>query len=464
MHDDPNDTSPSSPDDAPRLIVTPLRSALIAGHDNQLQVLVRLQAPDNAPPGAPARSPLNLALVIDRSGSMAGKPLHEAIACARFVVDRLDARDRVALVSFDHRVQLLAPALAASDRAALHAALDGVFEGGNTNLHGGWREGAGQLAELAGAQSLSRAILLSDGNANAGLTDPGEIASQCEAFAAAGVTTSTYGLGRQFNEELMVAMARAGGGNSYYGDTADDLFEPFDQEFSLLSSLWARAPRLVVQAAPGVQVAMLNGYAGVASEAGAAWRLPDVAYGSEAWALLRLTVSRDALGAADPVPLLSVRAAGSGMDGASIDLGPVALALPALPADAWAAVAEDELVSRRAAELDAAALLRSARNEASHGNWVAVDSLVGDAKARFAGNPWVAEILRSLEALAASQDRETFMKEALYSSARMSARLAQKLELAAMDESDKAAYLRRKKAQGKAEFVRRGPGEDDAPK
>ncbi len=96
---------------------------------------------------------------------------------------------------------------------------------------------------LSARRRARRVILLSDGNANEGLTDPGEIASQCEAFAAAGVSTSTYGFGRHFNEELMVAMARAGGGNSYYGDTADDLFEPFDQEFSLLSSLWARAPR-----------------------------------------------------------------------------------------------------------------------------------------------------------------------------------------------------------------------------
>jgi Ca-activated chloride channel family protein len=91
---------------------------------------------------------------------------------------------------------------------------------------------------------LKRVILLSDGQANEGLTDAAAIAAQCAEWAARGVTTSTYGLGNSFNEELMVAMARAGGGNHYYGDTAEDLMDPFQQELELLGNLCLRDLRL----------------------------------------------------------------------------------------------------------------------------------------------------------------------------------------------------------------------------
>jgi Ca-activated chloride channel family protein len=138
------------------------------------------------------------------------------------VVGKLRPTDAVSLVQFDNRVQRLWPAVPLGDGAPLRAAIAGIHSGGNTHLHGGWREGADTLADVAGT-GLKRVILLSDGQANEGLTDAAAIAAQCAEWAARGVTTSTYGLGNSFNEELMVAMARAGGGNHYYGDTAEDL-------------------------------------------------------------------------------------------------------------------------------------------------------------------------------------------------------------------------------------------------
>ena len=93
-----------------------------------------------------------------------------------------------------------------------------------------------------------RVILLSDGCANEGVTDTAEIAAQCAAWAAEGITTSTYGLGDNFNEDLRVEMARAGGGNHDYGDTADDLMEPFQQELYLRANIALRQVGLSVQA------------------------------------------------------------------------------------------------------------------------------------------------------------------------------------------------------------------------
>ncbi len=102
-------------------------------------------------------------------------------------------------MSFDDRVHVLVPAQQVGDRRALHQALEDIHEGGSTNLHGGWEAGARCLADFAQEAGLSRVILLSDGNANVGRTDSDLIAQQCGELALKGVTTSTYGLGHQFN-------------------------------------------------------------------------------------------------------------------------------------------------------------------------------------------------------------------------------------------------------------------------
>jgi Ca-activated chloride channel family protein len=106
-------------------------------------------------------------------------------------------------------------------------------------------------------------------------------------MADAGVGTSTYGLGQGFNEELMTAMARAGRGNAYYGQTAEDLMDPFREEFDLMSALCARRLRLAVAPARGVRVEILNQYR---TDAEGRTMLLDLAYGGEAWAVMRLTV------------------------------------------------------------------------------------------------------------------------------------------------------------------------------
>ena len=198
-----------------KLILTPRRSALLAGFDNQLEILVRVQAPDAPNEFKNERPQYGIGLVIDHSGSMAGKPLEEAKRCAAFVVDRMQSDDQISLVQFDNRVGMLCPTKPKSQGNELMQAIAGIQAGGNTNLHGGWRVGADSLVDLAITTGLRRVILLSDGCANEGLTDHDAIAEQCRELAAKGVTTSTYGLGNSFNEELMVAMARAGGGNHY---------------------------------------------------------------------------------------------------------------------------------------------------------------------------------------------------------------------------------------------------------
>jgi Ca-activated chloride channel family protein len=440
-----------------KLILTPRRAALLAGFDNQIDILVRVQAPDAPVGGAKERPLYGIGLVIDHSGSMAGRPLEEAKRCAAFVVDRMRADDQISLVQFDNRVSMLSPTKAKADGRELMQAIASIHEGGNTNLHGGWRTGADSLVDLAMAAGLRRVILLSDGCANEGLTDTGTIAEQCKELVAKGVTTSTYGLGNNFNEELMVAMAKAGLGNHYYGDTADDLMEPFQEEFDLLANLCLKGLILSVTVPSGAKVETLNDHAG---DAARGWRLPDVAWGAEAWAVLRVRLPKAMLPPeGQSLPCIEVSVKGTDLDGNVVLVLPVGLTLPTLNSAALSAIAEEELVARRLAELEAAGVLTRTREAARNNDWDRVDHLLAEAEQRFSGNDWVASVVEAIRVVATSRSRARFMKEALYSSASFSQRLADKDEGVELMESSKAMYLRRKRSRGKAEF----PPADDTP-
>ena len=443
----------------PQILIQPLKPALIAGMAQKLQVLVRVQAPDAPTVEKKARKPYHLALVIDRSGSMSGPPLAEAVRCARHMVDRLEPTDTASLVVFDDRVRTLAPAAPVGDHKALHLALSQVHSGGSTNLHGGWQAGADGLLTGAAGAALARVILLSDGNANVGaMTDTPSIAACCAKAAEAGVTTSTYGLGRDFNEDLMVTMAERGGGNHYYGDTAADLFEPFAEEFDFISNLYARHVRLSLAAPQGVTIRLLNDYP-VDGDVMPVIRLPDIAFGAEAWALVELAVPAN-LAQAGSAPLLQAAVTAATPEGLPLAIADAALAVDAVSAALWEMLLEDPLVVARRAEVEASQLIARARQAAEYGDWGAVEQILAEARQRFASQPWVIQVLESMVEIAHTMDTARFRKEALYSTKRMSNRLAAKEEMLGCLDAEIAApsFLRRKAAQGKAQF-RKEPDE-----
>jgi Ca-activated chloride channel family protein len=437
----------------PQLIVTPLKPALILGMAQKLPVLVRVQAPDAPSSEKKVRKPYHLALVIDRSGSMSGAPIREAVRCARHIVDRLDPADQATLVVFDDRAKTLVGTQPVGDRKALHMALGLIHEGGSTNLHGGWQAGANGLLPGVADAALARVILLSDGNANAGeIKETEPIAALCREAAATGVTTSTYGLGRDFNEDLMVAMAQMGQGNHYYGDTAADLFEPFGEEFDLISNLHSRHVKLALGAPQGIKMTLMNDYPVEARDGFPLVRLPDIPYGAEAWAIIELEIPAG-LALESGNQLLQAGVTASSPEGEPIAFPEASLTLKALSPAAWDAVLPDPLVAGRLAELAVAQLLVQARMAADAGDWEAIDRMLADARKRYAQFPWVVEVLDSAEEIAQMRDMARFSKESLYSSRKMSSRLSAKDEPMSMsEESTRASYLRRKKSQGKAQF------------
>ena len=440
----------------PTLTLTPRKSALLAHHDNVLDVLVEIHAPELPEEQRPQRPPLQIALVLDRSGSMAGAPLHEAKRCAEFVIDGLTDADRASLVVYDNRVHTLVETRDLRDRDVFKRALRNVETGGATKLHGGWHRGAESLLPDAGHKTLSRVILLSDGCANRGISDTPTIAEHCAAMAAQGVTTSTYGLGHHFNEELMVEMARAGQGNSYYGESAEDLMDPFQEELALLNALYGQGLELAVEPLAGVQVELRNGYR---QSGDGRWRLPDLAYGGVAWALLRLRVPKamvEGIASGNVQDVLSVRALYRDLGGVHFTTEPTRLSLPTLGAEAFASVAEYTLVQRRADELEAAEIQDAARQAALEGDWSVVDTLLEKIRALGADNDWIQGIESELRKLSRKHDQAHFAKEAHYSSSRMQSRLSHAAELEGMLGTDVPDYLRRKTAQGKKSH-RRSP-------
>ena len=439
----------------------PHRAALLKGEQNTLNVLFRIKSREQMK--ASERLPLNLSLVIDRSGSMSGRPLHEAKRCASMMVDRLSPSDRLSLVVFDTNVDVLVSSRPVGDRAAFKKALGRFTTGGSTALHAGWLAGAEQVATHHSGRELSRVLLISDGCANVGLTGTDAIAQHCQQMAEAGVATSTYGLGSDFNEELMTAMARQGLGSAYYGQSAEDLMDPFQEEFDLLSSLCARRLRLKLEPVAGVTVEVLNDYP---VDTAGRQVLPDLAYDSEAWAMIKISIPHSMLETrTQSLKVLEADLSYEDIDGERHTTS-ARLVLPVLPSDAFEAVAKDETVTARTAELAAAAIQIEARRAAQAGDWARVRQHLEALRVAATDNPWLEASVRELERYADQRRTQDFSKEALYKAGRMRSRLAALDELSAEwsseQEASRASFHRRKLEQGRR-FENPSDGADSQP-
>ncbi|OGX84081.1 vWA domain-containing protein [Hymenobacter coccineus] len=185
----------------------------------------------------PQRRPLNVALVIDRSGSMAGAPLRYALKAAADFVDRLLPADRLSIVVYDDNVDTLLDAQLVADKAAIKQVLAGVRAGGLTNLSGGWLRGCELVARHQTDQHVNRVLLLTDGQANAGIVNPKVLISTAASKAEAGIATTTLGFGEHFGEDLLIGMARAAGGNFYFIQSLDDAADVFGAELDSLKAI-----------------------------------------------------------------------------------------------------------------------------------------------------------------------------------------------------------------------------------
>ncbi len=239
----------------PRISFRPLRPAVASDQPTSLDLLVTITSPP--PPEdvqSKQRPPLNLALVIDRSGSMSGAKLSNARKAACFLAGELTARDRLAVVSFDDEIRVVVPSQPVRDPQPFIAAINTITSGGCTALFDGWLAGAMQVAEHLNPAALNRVLLLSDGQANDGLTDQDEIAEKVAGLGQRGVSTSAFGLGLDFDEDLMAAIATAGDGSMAHIESPQQLEDLYASELQGLATTIGRRVSLGIRAKHGAEL------------------------------------------------------------------------------------------------------------------------------------------------------------------------------------------------------------------
>ena len=242
------------------------------------------------------RNPVNVAFVIDRSGSMAGDRIVQAREAAIMALTRLDANDIASVVIFDDRIDVLVPAQPVNDHAVFTSRIRQVGVRGNTAIHAGVLEGAAEVRKFKDSQRLNRIVLLSDGQANVGPRRASEFADLGRTLLAEGISVSTIGLGLDYNEDLMLQLARASDGNHAFARAPNDLIKIFDREFNDVLAACAQTVSIDVELNPGVKVVRAISRDGSVEGSRAKFNLNQVYAATEHYVLLELEVDSKAAG------------------------------------------------------------------------------------------------------------------------------------------------------------------------
>lgn len=296
---------------------------------------------------------------------MAGEKLEVTKQAAAFLAERLRVDDRLAVIAFDDAVTLVAPTGPVTP--GLVEAIRQIPAGGMTNLSGGWLEG---VTQLTGTTGQRRVLLLTDGQANQGITDSDRLVAMTGQAYGTGVATTTIGFGADFNEELLTAMSDAGGAGAHFAESTEDVPAIFDAEFDGLVQLVAQNVAVEIKPTDDVAVVgVLNDYPSQPLPDGVRVQLGDAYAEAVRRVVLRLHVpALQQLGAAT-IAQVVVRWAEPTHAGAKLHTVTMPLTVNLVSADEAAAAPPDARVRHEVLLLEAARALDEAKREADGGDF-----------------------------------------------------------------------------------------------
>lgn len=349
-----------------RMELLPQYDPIPSGAETELNVLVRLSAGGTV---ATSRPTLDLAIVLDRSGSMAGDKLNDAKQAGLELIKRLEPRDRVTLITYDDTV-VVNEKLRNVDAAgydALRSALLNTREGGSTALGPAMIQA---LTILEGAErgdkDIGHVILLSDGLANVGEQRPDVLGVRAAQGFTKGVSVSTLGVGLDYNEDLMTRLADQGGGRYHFIKESATIPNVLTEELAGLASTVAREVVLSVKASPQVLGVTAFGYPSETKDGVTAIRVGSLRAGQVQDIIVRFKLNASA----DPVALgqFELNYRDTTQDGAA--RSGIAMMSVRTSADAMAVrQAEHTEVSVRVAEVETAVQLEQAARAVEQRNY-----------------------------------------------------------------------------------------------
>lgn len=286
---DPARTAMGGPPGALTLEVIPGNHYALASGQSRQHALCQLAASGML---TGRRLPLNLALVIDRSGSMEGEPLEYVKRACSHVVDLLEPNDILSVVTFEERVDVVMPARRVINKQLIKEHINRIQPGNTTNLYDGIMTGASQVAGSRSDAYVNRILVLTDGDPTAGVKEFSAIVGLAAEQKSRGITVSALGFGPDYNEELLAGIARRSSGNYYYISRPELIPEVFRKEMEALLTITAKNVRLRLYLSRWVQLRQFYGYQAVYGNRTAEIQLPDLERGAALSTLCELEFGR----------------------------------------------------------------------------------------------------------------------------------------------------------------------------
>lgn len=277
------------------LEVKPENRTILVPGNGLGNILIRITAPDDL--RNPDRPLLNLTLVLDKSGSMGDQgKIRFARLAAHQLIDRLGPSDILSIVTYDDHVRVVSPSGKVRNRARLHRIIDSIYPGGRTYLSGGLEKGFAQAKRGRRKGYVSRILLLSDGLANVGNVNRDLLRIRAGSISESGVGVSTFGVGYDFDEDLLASLATGGGGSYYYIADPRDIAAALSREFQMASATVATDVQIVIRLLDGCRFDSAIGHEWKRNGDSVIIRLGDLSAGEKRSLMARVNVPGSELG------------------------------------------------------------------------------------------------------------------------------------------------------------------------